>query len=96
MVKLNNRGDEKMQDKPYYCPNCRSNRVKFSIISSFSQRVLKDALTGVVQQIADPEPLEAQEPMIQCQVCQFTGNELRFIKQAEREPRSPGTVNPMY
>jgi hypothetical protein len=85
-----------MQEKPYFCPNCRSNRIKFSIIQSYSQRVLKDALTGMVQQVAEPEQIVAEEPTIQCQVCQFTGNELRFIKQAERQPRQDSPVTPMY
>ncbi|MED4599560.1 hypothetical protein P9314_02425 [Paenibacillus validus] len=85
-----------MQEKPYFCPNCRSNRIKFSIISSYSQRFLKDAITGTVQQVTEPEAIEGQEPTIQCLVCQFTGNELRFIKQAEREPRESTSINTIY
>lgn len=85
-----------MEQKPYFCPNCRSNRVKFSVISSYSQRFLKDALTGSVQEVSDPQQLEESEPTIQCQVCSFTGNEMRFIKQAEREPRMATQINPIY
>ncbi|MFH5183157.1 hypothetical protein ACHHV8_11290 [Paenibacillus sp. TAB 01] len=85
-----------MQDKPYFCPNCRSNRVKFSIISSFNQRFMKDAVTGNVQEVDEPQQIQDSEPMIQCQVCSFTGNELRFIKQAEREPRTMTPTNPTY
>lgn len=85
-----------MQDKPYFCPNCRSNRIKFSVISNVSQRFLKDALTGSIVEFSEPLQLETQEPTIQCLVCSFTGNELRFIKQAEREPRTATPVNPMY
>ncbi|ALS21619.1 MULTISPECIES: hypothetical protein [Paenibacillus] len=85
-----------MEQKPYFCPNCRSNRVKFSVISSYSQRFLKDAITGSVQEVSDPEQLEESEPTIQCQVCSFTGNEMRFIKQAEREPRTATQINPNY
>lgn len=85
-----------MEQKPYFCPNCRSNRVKFSVISSYSQRFLKDAITGSVQEVSEPQQLEEGEPMIQCQVCSFTGNELRFIKQAEREPRPATQTNPIY
>lgn len=85
-----------MQEKPYFCPNCRSNRIKFSIISSYSQRFLKDAITGMVQQMTDPEAIEGEEPTIRCLVCQFTGNEMRFIKQAEREPRASTPIQPMY
>jgi len=85
-----------MQDKPYFCPNCRSNRIKFSVISSYSQRFLKDAISGTVQEMNDPQQIQDSEPMIQCLVCNFTGNELRFIKQAEREPRAMTPTNPTY
>ncbi|GAA4871477.1 hypothetical protein GCM10023310_58820 [Paenibacillus vulneris] len=85
-----------MQEKPYFCPNCRSNRIKFSVISSYSQRFLKDAISGTVQEMNDPQQIQDSEPMIQCLVCNFTGNELRFIKQAEREPRAMTPTNPTY
>lgn len=85
-----------MEQKPYFCPNCRSNRVKFSIISSYSQKFLKDAVTGSVQELSDPQQLEESEPTIQCLVCSFTGNEMRFIKQAEREPRTATQINSIY
>ncbi|GFR37748.1 hypothetical protein PRECH8_10440 [Insulibacter thermoxylanivorax] len=78
-----------MENKPYYCPNCRSNRVKFNIISSTCQRMIKDAITGEVLALEEPEALPQEEATIQCLVCQFMGNEMRFIKQAEREPRIP-------
>jgi Zn finger protein HypA/HybF involved in hydrogenase expression len=80
-----------MQETPYYCPDCRSNRVKFNIITSYSQSFLKDALTGSIMEIKEALPIPEAEPTIQCLVCNFIGNELRFIKQAEREPR----VDPM-
>lgn len=83
-----------MQNKPYYCPNCRSNRVRFSVISSYSQRFLKDAVSGEIQELNDPQQLESDEPVIQCLVCQFAGNEMRFIKQAEREPRTATSTQP--
>jgi hypothetical protein len=85
-----------MQDKPYFCPNCRSNRVKFSIISSYSQKFLKDAITGEVKEISELNPIEQAEPDIQCLVCNFIGNEMRFVKQAEREPRPMTPTNPGY
>lgn len=78
-----------MQNKPYFCPNCRSNRVKFNIISSSSQRVMKDALTGEVMSMEEPQEMADTEATIQCLVCNFVGNEMRYIRQAEREPR-PG------
>ncbi|AEI44356.1 hypothetical protein [Paenibacillus mucilaginosus] len=85
-----------MQEKPYFCPNCRSNRVKFSVISSISQPFLKDAVTGVLTEVGEQEPLTDTEPTIQCLVCSFSANELRFIKQAEREPRAGQPLPPSY
>ncbi|UJF35329.1 hypothetical protein [Paenibacillus hexagrammi] len=85
-----------MQEKPYFCPNCRSNRVKFSVITSYSQFFMKDALSGAIQEFQEPDAIQEAEPTIQCQVCSFIGNELRFIKQAEREPRMNTTTTTMY
>lgn len=85
-----------MQEQPYFCPNCRSNRVKFSIITSTKQRFLKDAGTGAVTQQEEPQSIEENDPNIQCMVCSFIGNEMRFLKQAEREPRTTTQTNPSY
>lgn len=85
-----------MQNKPYFCPNCRSNRIKFSVISSYSQFFLKDAVTGEIREFGDQQQIEDSEPMIQCLVCNFAGNELRFVKQAEREPRTMTPTNSTY
>lgn len=78
-----------MENKPYFCPNCRSNRVKFNVISKTSTRIQKDAISGEVMSMDEPQAVSDQEETIQCLVCSFIGNELRFIKQAEREPRIP-------
>lgn len=78
-----------MQDKPYYCPNCRSNRYKFKVITSAYQPFTKDAVSGAIDNMQEPVQIETDEPTISCGVCGFTGNENRFIKQAEREPRVP-------
>lgn len=85
-----------LQEKPYFCPNCRSNRVKFSVITTYSQNLLKDAVTGTVSHVSEPEQIADREPNIKCQVCGFVGNELRFLKQAEREPRVVTPTNPSY
>ncbi|HEX7057675.1 MAG TPA: hypothetical protein VF260_10850 [Bacilli bacterium] len=74
-------------DKPYFCPNCRANRVKFSIVTSYSQSIRKDAITGAIVETEQPKEVPLAEPNIECRVCGFIGNELRFIRQAEREPR---------
>lgn len=79
--------DIPVQQKPYFCPNCRSNRVKFNVLMTYSQSFMKNAWDGSVSDAAEPVPVQMDEPQIQCRVCGFTGNEMRFIKQAEREPR---------
>ena len=76
-----------MQEKPYFCPNCRSNRIKFSVITSYAQSFVKDAQSGQFMQFQNPDVISEPESIIQCLICHFTGNEMRFIKQAEREPR---------
>ncbi|WP_438432426.1 hypothetical protein [Gorillibacterium sp. sgz500922] len=85
-----------MEDKPYFCPNCRSNRFKFSRITTFSMPFRKDAISGELLEKDDPILVPDEEDMIQCQVCRFTGNEMRFIKAAEREPRTQTSVNSSY
>ncbi|NEW05530.1 hypothetical protein GK047_05795 [Paenibacillus sp. SYP-B3998] len=85
-----------MQEKPYFCPNCRSNRIKFSVITSYAQSFLKDALSGGIMEFKEPDPIAEAEPTIQCLVCNFIGNELRFIKQAEREPRINTVTTSIY
>lgn len=85
-----------MQTKPYFCPNCRSNRFKFSLISSTSLQFKKDAISGEITEQSDPMMIEQADPAIQCLVCHFTTNEMRFIKQAEREPRTVTDTNPAY
>jgi hypothetical protein len=49
---------------------------------------MKDAINGSITETADEEIMPNNEPDIQCMVCSFIGNEMRFIKQAEREPRT--------
>ncbi|MDP5273425.1 hypothetical protein [Chengkuizengella axinellae] len=81
-----------MEAKPYFCPNCRANRIKFNLITSTSLQMLKDAYNGQVVEQADPMMIAESEPMIQCRVCNYSGNEMRFIRQAEREPRIENTI----
>lgn len=76
-----------MNEQPYFCPNCRSNRVKFNLITTHSQAFMKDPRNGTITEMANDEFLPNMDPDIQCRVCFFIGNELRFIKLAETEPR---------
>ncbi|GAA3406693.1 hypothetical protein GCM10020370_34760 [Paenibacillus hodogayensis] len=85
-----------MQEKPYFCPNCRSNRTKFRVLFTTSQSFMKEAVTGSVQNMTEPVTVEEAEPTIGCLVCGFTGNEMRFVKQAEREPRVMTPTEPLY
>lgn len=85
-----------MEEKPYFCPNCRSNRIKFQVMTSYSERILKNAMSGEITERDEPMPVPDDEAVIQCGVCDFVGNEMRFIKQAEREPRPQTEVHPSY
>ncbi|WP_166238004.1 hypothetical protein [Paenibacillus turpanensis] len=85
-----------MQEKPYFCPNCRSNRVKFALLETTSTFFMKDAINGSVSEMGEPQLIEEADPQVQCMVCRFVGNELRFVKQAEREPRTETTVASAY
>lgn len=76
-----------MQEKPYFCPNCCANRTKFKVITSYSQQLKKDPISGTIHDLQDAEQLVESDPAITCMVCNFTGNELRFVKQAGRDPR---------
>ncbi|PYI50354.1 hypothetical protein [Paenibacillus flagellatus] len=85
-----------MQEKPYFCPNCRSNRTKFRVLFTTSQSFVKEPVTGSIHDMNEPVMIEESEPTIGCLVCGFTGNEMRFVKQAEREPRPMTPTNPAY
>lgn len=85
-----------MEEKAYFCPNCRSNRTKFRVFTTTSQTFMKEPVTGEVYSMAEPILVEDAEPTIGCLVCGFAGNEMRFVKQAEREPRMATPTNPAY
>jgi len=85
-----------MENKPYFCPNCRSNRVKFNLLTQTSAPFMKDAITGEITEMGEPVVIEEAEPTIECRVCGFAGNEMRFIRQAEREPRTPTEIRSVY
>ena len=78
-----------MQDKPYFCPNCRANRVRFKTIRREAQVIQKDAFDGNILSQGDPETFSTiqGDTEVQCLSCNFVGYENMFIKMAEREPR---------
>lgn len=85
-----------MQQKPYFCPQCRSNRTKFRMLTTTYQSFVKDAVTGSTENMTGPITVQESEPTIGCLVCGFTSNEMRFVRQAEREPRLETVVDPVY
>ncbi|WNR46630.1 hypothetical protein [Paenibacillus roseipurpureus] len=50
-----------MQEKPYFCPNCRSNRIKFNVITSYAQSFMKDAHSGHFMEFHDPNVVPEPE-----------------------------------
>lgn len=78
-----------MEQKPYFCPSCHSNRFKFSQLTQFATPFLKDAVSGEILEQNQPYEVLQDEIVIQCRVCQYASNEARFIRQAEMVPRHP-------
>lgn len=78
-----------MQEKPYFCPQCRGNRTKFRVIQRISQEIKKDAFDGDVVSMGQEEPYETVQgdTEVECLVCHYVGYETMFVKAAEREPR---------
>ncbi len=78
-----------MEEKPYFCPRCRSNRTKFRVINRVSNQIQKDAFDGSVVSMDQEEPYisDQGEKEVECLVCHYVAYEMMFIKSAEREPR---------
>jgi len=78
-----------MLDLPYFCPHCKSNRIKFHVINRVSYQIKKDAFDGEVVFMGEPEPFETiqGDTEVECMNCNFRGYEMMFVKAAEREPR---------
>lgn len=77
-----------MEDVPYLCPACQSNRTRFSLIYHYTHEVHKDPRTGAITYAADEiEPLRrAGRPQVdvRCGICNFQGYEGVFVKAAQR------------
>jgi len=78
-----------MQEKPYFCPNCRGNRTKFRLITRNAQHIQKDAFDGSVKEMGNLDSFitEQGDTEVECLACNYIGYEMMFIKAAEREPR---------
>jgi hypothetical protein len=75
---------------PYFCPTCKSNRMRFTLIQQTPRYVRLDPQTGdvVAELTADQldafhQPYRGDSFMVQCGVCGTTESEERFVKMAE-------------
>ena len=76
--------------KPYLCPTCKSNRMRFTVIEQTPRYVRLDPQSGeLVAELSRDEldtfhqPYKGESYMIQCGICGTTEQEVRFIKMAE-------------
>jgi hypothetical protein len=76
--------------KPYLCPTCKSNRMRFTVIQQTPQYVRLHPQTGEVVAELTAEQLDAfHQPyrgdsfLVQCGICGAIENEERFVKMAE-------------
>lgn len=76
--------------KPYLCPTCKSNRMRFTVIEQIPRYVRLDPQTGdLVAELSQQEldtfhqPYKGESYLIQCGICGTTEQEERFIKMAE-------------
>lgn len=83
-----------MQEAPYFCPKCHSNRIKFRIIHRTAQDVQKDAFNGEIVSMGDEVTYSTTQgdTEVECLVCNFRGYEMMFIKAAEHDPRQKTDV----
>ena len=76
--------------EPYYCPQCKSNRVRFQVISKFSQPVHKDPRSGDIREkVSEPHLMtrDGQPDVdVRCEVCNYTALESIFTAAARNNP----------
>ena len=76
--------------KPYRCPNCKTNRTRFNMISQVPQPVKLNPQSGeIVEQYSNDQlepfhlPYKGPELKIQCAACGLVEDEKTFAKFGE-------------
>lgn len=76
---------------PYRCPNCKTNRTRFNMITQVPQAVKLNPQSGeVIEQYSSDQlepfhlPYKGPELKIQCAACGLVEDERTFAKFGER------------
>jgi hypothetical protein len=77
---------------PYFCPTCKSNRIRFNLIEQVPRPVRLDPQTGAIvseltndQLDAFHQPYRGDAYLVQCGICGTIEREERFVKMAQHD-----------
>lgn len=77
-------------EAPYFCPMCKGNRDRFTLIFKIAREIEKDPKTGVVRYVADEfrlmSPPGPEELEVRCLACGYTAGERTFQRAARNDP----------